>query len=173
MPHASALAFDSIIRALLDSNFDAHRSWTSTRRCTATGGPPLRWWWTMNYMKSRSGRTSTAPSEVKGLLHWQADAGQACWRGEDGRTLAAPKLQACCHLQPSCSATKSTAQTPCLRVLVWSFPARSMRGEPIPAKYRVREAGWHESIDAEVAAMLAGGCFAATGVPPVPSWLPP
>ncbi|KAI7846452.1 hypothetical protein COHA_000063 [Chlorella ohadii] len=31
-----------------------------------------------------------------------------------------------------------------------------MRGEPIPAKYRVREAGWHESIDAEVAAMLAG-----------------
>ncbi|PRW50888.1 cactin isoform A [Chlorella sorokiniana] len=32
----------------------------------------------------------------------------------------------------------------------------NMRGEPIPAKYRVREAGWHESIDAEVAAMLAG-----------------
>lgn len=40
------------------------------------------------------------------------------------------------------------------------FRPRSMRGEPIPAKYRVREAGWHESIDAEVAAMLAGGCCA-------------
>ena len=37
-----------------------------------------------------------------------------------------------------------------------------MRGEPIPAKYRVREAGWHESIDAEVAAMLAGGCHMHT-----------
>lgn len=31
-----------------------------------------------------------------------------------------------------------------------------LRGEPVPAKYAVREAGWHESIDTEVQVMLAG-----------------
>lgn len=35
-----------------------------------------------------------------------------------------------------------------------------VRGLPIPAKYEVREAGWHESLDADVAAMLAGKSFA-------------
>ena len=31
-----------------------------------------------------------------------------------------------------------------------------VRGLPIPAKYLIREAGWHESLDADVALMLAG-----------------
>lgn len=31
-----------------------------------------------------------------------------------------------------------------------------MRGLPPPAKYTIREAGWHESLDADVAVMLAG-----------------
>lgn len=31
-----------------------------------------------------------------------------------------------------------------------------VRGLPIPAKYLIREAGWHESLDADVAVMLAG-----------------
>jgi hypothetical protein len=31
-----------------------------------------------------------------------------------------------------------------------------VRGIPIPAKYQVREAGWHESLEADVASMLAG-----------------
>lgn len=33
----------------------------------------------------------------------------------------------------------------------------SLRGERIPAKYQVREAGWHETIDTDVQEMLAGG----------------
>jgi hypothetical protein len=37
------------------------------------------------------------------------------------------------------------------------LPACRLRGEALPAKYQVREAGWHESIDSEVQVMLAGG----------------
>jgi hypothetical protein len=37
-----------------------------------------------------------------------------------------------------------------------AFPGRRLRGDPIPAKYTVREPGWHESIDTEVHVMLAG-----------------
>ena len=32
-----------------------------------------------------------------------------------------------------------------------------LRGEPIPAKYTVKEAGLHEAVDADVQMMLAGG----------------
>jgi hypothetical protein len=33
------------------------------------------------------------------------------------------------------------------------------RGDPVPHKYRVREAGWHESIDADVQVMLGGKTY--------------
>ncbi len=33
-----------------------------------------------------------------------------------------------------------------------------LRGEPIPAKYTIKEAGLHESIDSDVQMMLAGRC---------------
>ena len=32
-----------------------------------------------------------------------------------------------------------------------------LRGEPIPAKYAVKEAGLHEAVDSDVQMMLAGG----------------
>ncbi len=33
-----------------------------------------------------------------------------------------------------------------------------LRGEPIPAKYTIKEAGLHESVDSDVQMMLAGRC---------------
>lgn len=33
-----------------------------------------------------------------------------------------------------------------------------VRGLPVPVKYAMREAGWHESLDADVAVMLSGKC---------------
>lgn len=49
---------------------------------------------------------------------------------------------------------KAALSTPGTRRLV--PPCCRLRGEPVPAKYAVREAGWHESIDTEVQVMLAG-----------------
>ena len=34
-----------------------------------------------------------------------------------------------------------------------------LRGEPVPAKYTIKEAGLHESVDSDVQMMLAGRCF--------------
>ena len=34
-----------------------------------------------------------------------------------------------------------------------------LKGEPIPAKYTIKEAGLHESVDSDVQMMLAGRCF--------------
>ena len=36
-----------------------------------------------------------------------------------------------------------------------------LRGEPIPAKYVVKEAGLHEAVDSDVQMMLAGKCVAS------------
>ena len=41
-----------------------------------------------------------------------------------------------------------------------------LRGEPIPAKYTVKEAGLHEAVDSDVQMMLAGGT-------PEPWFIPP
>ena len=34
-----------------------------------------------------------------------------------------------------------------------------LRGEPIPAKYAIKEAGLHEAVDSDVQMMLAGWCI--------------
>ena len=34
-----------------------------------------------------------------------------------------------------------------------------LRGEPVPAKYTIKEAGLHEYVDSDVQMMLAGRCF--------------
>ena len=36
-----------------------------------------------------------------------------------------------------------------------------LRGEPLPAKYTIKEAGLHESVDSDVQMMLAGMSFCA------------
>jgi len=36
-----------------------------------------------------------------------------------------------------------------------------LRGEPVPAKYTIKEAGLHESVDSDVQMMLAGRCLCA------------
>ena len=41
-----------------------------------------------------------------------------------------------------------------------------LRGEPIPAKYAVKEAGLHEAVDSDVQMMLAGGTSRPCLVPP-------